>query len=252
MKPADLVALYAAHGIDLEHVAGVASNTDGVARKRRMGKEERKQAKGRPIVETADGTSDRIIRPRAWSHAELGICAGGLVIGASGDPIRNADGEYEARLPRMPWLAICYHAAGDRSGYKELHRGLTLEAIHLASRHNWSWQIERTNGEKDYYLERLTELVLDDDGCHPAFLEPVTDSAGIAHFTVSIRRYAIYMGVTDEVWSKPLYGHFESIKAHYQGWLATAKGVIGQWMQREDLSDSRKSAIVAAESPNAA
>lgn len=224
MRPAELVALYAAHGIDFEHVAGSESDTHGIARKRRMRPEERRRSYGRPIVETADGAGTRSMRPRAWSHAEVGMGAFGV--------------------PRMPWLAACYSFAGDRTGYKELHRGLTLRALECAKSGNWAWQVDLIDGRPAYYLERLTELVLDAEGCAAYFTEA-------AKVMVRESPYAIYMGVSEAVWQKVLYGKFLEIQGKYQAWLNEATGLIGRWLRVEDLHETPERATVASEPSNA-
>lgn len=259
MKPADLVTLFTAKGVDFEHVAGSESNTHGIARRRRMGKEERKHARGRPIIETAEGVSSRVMRARSWSHADTGLGA--------------------CRVPRMPWLAACYSWAGDRDGYKELHRGLMLLALDLAKNGHWPWQIDFTEWRlqepqgrvavaadfgltdpeparrlrpvvtpitrRGYYLERLTELVLDDDGCHAYFTEA-------AKFLLRDGPYAIYMGVSQEVWERQLEAYFLEIQGQYQGWVDTARAIIGQWLKEDDLQDAENADIVAPEPSNAA
>jgi hypothetical protein len=113
----------------------------------------------------------------------------------------------------MPWLAVEYSVAGDYSGYFELHRGLTVAAMHLAERNRWPWKIAAADGREDYYHQRLAELVLDEDRFKRAF----NAAPGL---------YAIYMGVTPEVWSKPLWGYFLDLQCHYQRWLDSALGSI--------------------------
>lgn len=245
MRPDELVALYTPHGVDLQHVAGAASNTKGVARKRIMGPEERKRAKGRPITETAEGDSTRVMRPRTWSHAEVGICAGGLELKSKGKPARGPNGDYLVRCPQMPWLAICYIAGGDRDGYKELHRGLTLKAVDCAKAGRWQWQVPLVNGGRAYYLERLAELVLDTEGCPAHFAEAAKE-------LVQWSPHAIYMGVAEEVWQKPLYGYFLEIQGHFHGWLDAARAVIATWMKPEGLRPQSEADTVASEPSNAA
>lgn len=245
MRPAELVALYAAHGIDLAHVAGSASDTKGVARKRRMGPEERKRANGRPITETVEGTGTRVMRPRAWSHAELGICAGGLVVGDDGKPVKGKDGRYLLRMARMAWLAACYSWGGDRDGYKELHRALTAVGLKLMQDRNWPWKIRFVDGREDYYLERLTELVLDIEGCPAHFTEAAKN-------LLAWSPQAIYLGVEEKTWQKPVYAYFLELQGKYQSWLDDARGTIGQWLKPEPLHEPQERATVAPEPSNAA
>lgn len=218
MRPDELVALASAHGIDLQHVAGAESNTKGLARKRRMGKEERKLARGRPIVETAEGSGSRVMRARAWSHAETGMAA--------------------FEVPRMPWIAALYSWSGDRDAYKELHRGLTLKALEMAAASKWIWQVPLLDGHPTYYLERLTELVLDEEGCK-------------AYFQAAPGLYAIYMGVAEETWHKPLFGYFAELQAQYGRWLDTTRGYIARWIKAQELRDDSERVIVPPELSNA-
>lgn len=245
MIRSELIALYTAHGVDLSRAGGNESNTKGLARRRRMSKEERKQAKGRPVVETAEGAGSRVMRPRAWSHAEVGMAAGGLVLGSDGKPVKDREGRYRVRMPRMPWLAACFSIAGDYDGYKELHRALTVKALECAKRGNWQWQVDFVDGRSTYYIERLAELVLDTEGCPAHF-------ALAAQQLVGVSPHAIYMGVTEAVWRKPLYAYFVEIQGQYQRWLDTAQGVVGRPLRAEDLREEPEEATVAPEPSNAA
>ena len=198
MKADELVALAAAHGIDISHTVASETNLHGIAARRRRTDEERRI--GVPVRDTVTGSQTRVHRPRAWTHAETGLAAAGC--------------------QRMPWLAACYSWAGDRSGYKELHRGLTLVGIKEAERHDWPWRITLLDGTKGYYLERLAELVLDEEGCKPAF----TAAPGL---------YAIYLGVSPSTWSKPLWGYHLLLQQRYQRWLEIARGTIGRKLANE-------------------
>ncbi len=193
MKADELVTLAAAHGIDISHTVACETRLDGAAAQRRRTPEE--IARGLPVRETVSGTQTRVHRPRTWTHAETGMGAAGC--------------------PRMPWLAACYSWAGDQSGYKALHRGLTLQAIREAERHDWPWRITMLDGTRDYYLERLAELVLDEEGCRAAFVA----APGL---------YAIYLGVSPSVWSKPLWGYHLVLQQSYQRWLDIARGTISR------------------------
>ncbi len=198
MKAEELVTLAAAHGIDISHTVACETNLRGAAARRRRTDEERRI--GAPVRDTVTGAQTRVHRPRTWTHAETGLGAAGC--------------------PRMPWLAACYSWAGDRTGYKELHRGLTLQAIKEAQRHDWPWRITLLDGTKDYYLERLTELVLDEEGCKPAF----TSAPGL---------YAIYLGVSPVTWSKPLWGYYLTLQQCYQRWLDIVRGTIGRKLAQD-------------------
>ena len=213
MKAADLVVLASAHGIDISHTVASETNTRGAARPRRRTELER--ASGLPVRETVEGKASRVVRPREWTHAETGIAAGGKRIGLHG--------ALELRLQRMPWFAVQYSWAGDRDVYQELHRGLTLSALKIAEQQHWPWQIGMANGKRDYYIERLTELVLDEEGYKRAF----TEAPGL---------YAIYMGVTPQTWSKPLFGFFLTVQERYQRWIELARGTIQAKLRTDELA----------------
>lgn len=193
MKADELVALAAAHGIDIAHTVASSTNTMGDAARRARTREEIRSFM--PVRETVDGKETRTRKPRYWTHAETGMGMAGC--------------------SRMPALAALYSWCGDRDEYAELHRGLTRETIRIAEKGNWAWQVEMVNGRRDYYIERLTELVLDEDACKAAFVA----APGF---------YAVYMGVTQRVWSRPLTGYFLTVQERYQRWLDIAKGTIGR------------------------
>lgn len=191
MKAADLIVLASAHGIDISHTVASETNTRGAAARRKRTREERLH--GVPIRDTVQGKQTLVYRPREWTHAETGMGGAGV--------------------KRMPWLAVEYSVGGDYSGYFELHRGLTATAMHLAERNRWPWKIATADGREDYYHQRLAELVLDEDRFKRAF----NAAPGL---------YAIYMRVTPEVWSKPLWGYFCDLQCRYQRWLDSALGSI--------------------------
>ena len=204
MKPEELVSLAAAHGIDIAHTVASSTNLKGAAAKRPRTRDEVRG--GLEVVETAEGKETRVTRPRYWTHAEVGMGAAGC--------------------KRLPWLAACYSFAGDRDRYAELHRGLTLETMKAAERNSWPWQVQLADGRRGFYIERLAEMVLDEDACRPAF----TAAPGL---------YAVYMGVTTRIWHKPLWGYFLTVQERYTRWLDIARGTIGQKLRssaREDVA----------------
>jgi hypothetical protein len=197
MRAAELVTLAAAHGIDLTHVAGNASDTHGVARKRRLTAKEVKarkdEGRGTRVEETASGSGSQVYRRPAWTAAELGQAA--------------------HLVPRMPWLAACYSLAGDLSAYKELHRGLTYEAIEMAGKEDWPWRVKKSHGAMDFYIEPLTALVLDFEA-HKSFFEAAP------------ALYAHYMGVDMEVWDGALAARYARLHNKFERWYAVALGMI--------------------------
>lgn len=216
MKAADLVVLASAHGIDISHTVASETNTRGAARPRRRTELER--AAGLPVRETVEGKASRVVRPRFWTHAEAGM--------AGGD------------VPRMPWLALLYSFGGDRTSYAELHRGLTLKAIRMAEEQHWLWQVSLVSGRRDYYIERLAELVLDHDASPRAFKEAPA-------------LFAVYMGVRETVWSNPLYRYFLELQGQYGRWLDVGQGFMSRWL-REDLPEVEDRRMVRSEVPKAA
>lgn len=195
MKAAELVALASAHGIDLAHVAGNASELHKAAAQRRPNKDERR---GRiPVLQTARGPESRSYRRPAWSVAEIGQAAQGV--------------------PRMPWLAACHSFAGDSSGYVELHRGLMLQGLNVATDENWPMAVRKRDGSRGYYHAELAALVLDVEMHGRLFLE-----APALH--------AICIGVTDDLWEHVVIHWYASLKGEYERWLGTARGMIQKWI----------------------
>jgi len=217
MRPADLVVLATAHGIDISHTVASETNTRGAASKRRRTREERWD--GIPVRETVEGKQTRVARAREWTHAEAGMAA--------------------KDVPRMPWLAALYSFAGDRTHDAELHRGLTLKAIRVAEQHQWPWQVPMLTG-RGYYIERLAELVLDHDAMPRVFVQ----APGL---------FPIYMNVPERVWSKPLFGYFLELQQQYGRWLSVAQGCIAQWLRAgECLQAPEDRRIVRSELPRSA
>lgn len=168
--------------------------------------------------ETVEGRQTRVVRPRHWSHAEAGMAG--------------------CEVPRMPWLAVLYSIGGDRANYAELHRGLTVRAIDMAEKQRWPWQVSGVSGKRDYYIERLTELVLD----HDAYPRAFKAAPGL---------FAVYMGVTEATWGNPLYGYFLELQGQYGRWLDVGQGFMARWL-REDLPDVEDRRSVRSEVPKAA
>jgi hypothetical protein len=201
MRAAELLTLAAAHGIDLKRLAGNATDDRGIARKRRRSRREIKL--GMDVLETAQGVESRIGKPPAWSVAEIGIAA--------------------CSVPRMPWLSALYSFACDYTHYKELHRGLMLRCIKLATEENWPMRVIDRNGDPQFYYAELAALVLDAD-------------AHKSYFIAAPALYAVYMGTSDEVWHVVLASRFLALQYQYERWLATARGMIQKWLNADEPS----------------
>ncbi len=201
MNAAELLCIATAHGINLKYVAGVASKTDGIARKRVLThlerKARRKEKLSMDVDPTASGKGSRTYRRPAWSIAELGQAAHGL--------------------PKRPWLAAQYSWAGDRTyeTWTDLFWGLAAYADNAASREGWPATVRRLDGRPRPYVHELVQLTLEEQG---DFRRHFMEHAGPLH--------AAYMNVGPNVWSKTLADPFDNIKGRYEAWLATARRAI--------------------------
>jgi hypothetical protein len=195
MDAAALVQLAQARGIDLKYVAGVASKTDGVARKRQ--RTELEIELGMHVRETVTGRQSRTYRQPTWTVAELGQAARGL------SPV--------------PWAAALYSFAGSRDGYWILWHALANEAHRLARRENWPPRVVYEDGERRFYREELAEFVLTWDA-HRHF------------FVAAPQLYAICLKVTPAVWEQQLRDPFRSLQGSYERWLSIARAAIGRWI----------------------
>jgi hypothetical protein len=232
MDAASLIMLAKARGIDLNHIAGVASNVEGRAAVRKLTAKEIEYRNAEKlsleVCESAKGRESRTYREAAWSVAELGQAAKGL--GA------------------IPWAAALYSFAGSKDGYWLLWQALANEAQRIARREMWTprvvtqVRIERPRvksdgkpflgpdgklvidvtyeeGERSFYREELAELVLIED-------------ANRYLFVAAPQLYAIKMKVSVEVWEKQLFQPFRSLQATYDRWLNIARAVIGAWIRK--------------------
>lgn len=195
MKAAELVALAAAHGVDLVHVAGSASNTHGIAARRRQSRDER--AARIPVLQTVRGGASRTYRPPKW-HT----------------------GDYCQDVPRMPWLAACHSFAGDSSGYAELHRGLMTVGLKIATEKTWPMVIRRHDGSRGYYQAELAALVLDADMHRRMFAEAPA-------------LYWLCVGCHQDLWDHVVVHWYDDLKAEYDRWLGTARGIIQHWINED-------------------
>src|SRR5581483_10500586 len=143
----------AARGVDLSHVGGNASNTDGVAAVRRLTPKERKQRQEEHLslkVElTANGNGTRVYRRPIYSLAVLGFAAGGTE---------------KTRVRELPWLAAQYSWAGDRDPdtYSTLFWGLASYAAVTGKREHWPPRVKRmTRPARPVYAYELVGLLLE-------------------------------------------------------------------------------------------
>lgn len=195
MDIVELIQRGAARGVDFQHVAGIASKLDGIAKKRSRTDDERKL--GLPIRDTAQGHQTRVYRRPAWSVAELGQAACGMGL--------------------IPWTAALYSFAGARDGHYLLWNALVNEAQRLAKRENWPSRVSGEDGQPQYFREALADLVLLED-------------ANRDLFTAAPQLYWVFMKVPDIVWEKQLSEPYGSLKVSYDRWLSIARSVISRWI----------------------
>lgn len=200
MKAAELVSLAAARGVDLKHVAGNSSNIYGIARTRRLTPLQIRLCDelkiSREVVPTVRGAESHVYRRPMWTAAELGQAAQGL--------------------ERMPWLASRYSFAGDSSGYPELHRGLMMEALRMATVEKWPMQVPGRDGSMQHYIAELAALVLDAERDKWMFVK----APGL---------YADCMRMEEEIYATKMAHRYAGLQLRYEGWLHAAES----WIQRK-------------------
>lgn len=226
MNAKELVALCSAHGINFVHVAGSASNTDGIAGTRSLRRIEI-EAGITEVRETCQGKESRVAKQPEFSQAELGIAAYG---------VKN-----------LSWCAAQHTIANDRTPFtlKCLHRGLMYHADKYAKQQEWEIVLpgrverdakthRRIPGSKAgtvFYREALCMLVLDEISFKPAF-------------TAAPHLYSIYLGIEQATWEKKLAERFELLQMRYQVWYGTGLRMIQQRITGgyEDEMDERPAA----------
>lgn len=191
-----LITLVNARGIDLRHVAGNSSNTEGIARRRRLSQAEMKLRRELKVAlevnDTAKGASSRVSRPPMWAHPELAQALYGV--------------------PRMPELALYYSLAGWLGGFEELQRGLMLKQLHTAEREkDWPMIVGYIGGrasEPYDYIPRLATLVLIAD-------------AEKQNLIAAGPLFAL-MGMEEAVWQQTLAARFLDLQQQYERWYLMA------------------------------
>jgi hypothetical protein len=214
-----LFSAASAHGIDLKQAAGESANAYGAGAPRRRqlmrtlagleaaedrDKRERRENRER-MPESVKGKQSRVARPKLHSHAELGQALAGQ-IREPGEPPRGG-------LEGPAFLAAMYSFGLDASVYEDLYRELRYAMADLAKRDSWPVEIAGLSGEPVHYGDELCRLVLVHDWCQPIFAR----IPGL---------YAIYLGVTEEVWRGKLMSPYTATQGRYERWLARARGYI--------------------------
>lgn len=206
MKAEDLVALAAAHGIDLAQAARLTgvSPAPAIATVRIRGRTGRyHDVIAPPTGHEARGSSSPSYERSAYTIAELGQAAQGV--------------------PQVQFWAACYAYAGDRSVYWRLWQALNFAVAQLAARNSWPAQVRGERGrEAHFYFASLAELVLDEDAHQHIFISAPT-------------LYATYMSVDPDVWDRQLFERFATLKHRYQGWVDQAMRIIQPRLENEEV-----------------
>lgn len=198
MKAVELVALASAHGTDLRHMLESSSNVKGIAAPRRREKGER--GKGFSVLQSVKGPESRTYRRPQWCVGEAGN-----------------------NVPRMPWLACLHSFAGDSQGYVELHRGLMVLELKIATENNWPMSIRKADGSRGYYQAELATLVLDVEMYPRIFAEAPA-------------LYAACLGATPDLYDHVISHWYDSLKGEYQRWLASGLGIIQRWINEPEAA----------------
>lgn len=220
MKPIErLFSCASAHGIDLRQAAGESANHYGAGapRRRRLMRqlagletaEEREKRENRErLPQSVKGKHSRVARPRMYSHAELAQSLAGT-IREPGQPPRGG-------LEGPAFLAAMYSFGLDATVYDDLYRALRRTMAELAETDRWPVEIPGLSGEPVHYGDELCRLVLVHDWCQPLF----------ARLPGPPSLYAIYLGVTEEVWRSRLMSPYTATQGRYERWLARARGWV--------------------------
>jgi hypothetical protein len=206
------VNLVNARGIDLRYVAGASLNTKGIARKRKLTREELKIRNELKLALSVDssvtGTQTRVYRPSANTHSELALAMKGL--------------------PRMPELALYYSLAGFLGVFEELHVGLMRKALRLmdesreAGLGGWPMVVRYRGlgplnwhrvGEPHDYVSKMATLVLVMDAHRREFIP----APGLL---------SDLMNMDKSVWDNTLAGKFVVLERRYRSWYDEAITLI--------------------------
>jgi hypothetical protein len=211
MLPAELIALAAAHGANLEQAFQLASAE----------KAKSQEITVRAFNPEVTGRSRyyRVLRPRSsteangkatrsyarkpmWTIAELGQASQGLA------PIL--------------FDAACYHFACDLTPRARLYANLVMRARQLRSQRQWPQRIQDKHGISIGYIRHLALMVLDEDQCQPLF--KLCDGV----------LYSIYMNCHEKTWEARLSGPYEDLRLVWLGWLQSARSHIAPRIRNQE------------------
>lgn len=125
-----------------------------------------------------------------------------------------------AGLGSAQTLAALYAWAGATQNYLQLRDELMKRSLALRREFNWPWTVRNMHGQAVGYLDRLCEMVLDEDR-YPGVLDyaPV---AGVGQDDQTGILRAIYCDVTLPVWKRHLAERYAGIRGVWIGWLDEA------------------------------
>lgn len=192
-------SLVNARGIDFKYVAGSASNTEGIARPRRLSAQEvklRKELKlSLDVQATAQGKNSRVPRRPYYSNADLAHALHGV--------------------HRMPELALYYSLCGWLGAFEELHRGLMLKTLQTMDE-TWPMTVTYAGGrvgEQHDYVHKLATLVLIADAHRHDFIT----APGLP---------CVLMGMDDVTWGRVLAGRYLDLQRQYERWYTFGLGHV--------------------------
>jgi hypothetical protein len=195
LRAEELVALASAHGIDLVQAARLTGSRPARDTVRRGHNGSAYTMLVPPPAQRARGSATQTCDRASWSLAELGQAAAGV--------------------PQVPFMAACYAFAGDHSVYWKLWEALERSAQDLRARYKWPAQVRGVGGASTFYLERVAQLVLDEDSNQALFnAVPATDT----HPSL----YALFLQIEEHVWRRGVFERFDQVKLKFQGWVAEA------------------------------
>jgi len=196
-----LVAMAAAHGVDLQRAARQGTAARDVVSRRSNGHTVRVLIE--PPTSRARGTESRTTTRPTWTTSEIAqACVG---------------------VPEIEFKAALFAYAGDRGRYWQLIEALYCEARKLQARHQWPDQIKDIHGIERPYLKHLAKLTLDEDSMPQLF-------------ATAPQLYWIYLHIDEKVWEKAVAERFGAIKLVWLQWLGSAAASI-QARLRADSED---------------
>ncbi len=216
MRAPALVSLSSARGADITSIGNALPETRRHPKRAAPRSEREEDARG---AGGPRGKQTRVYRRPEWSHAELGIGAGGRR--------ECADGRWRDKVPRLPWLACLMAYAGDAGGATELWTALVSEAVRLGKRGRWPPTVPGADGRPVFYREALASLALDEIRFSSKFS---TEAADVVR--------AAYIGVTVDEWRRHLADRYAPLRARFDAWVDSARAMIQRWIDEPDAAQA--------------